>query len=96
VPVATPAHTLPPPTGPPALAYTTYEAAQISRICRSLLYREIAAGRLIARKHGRRTIILADDLLAWLRALPRMARLTSEHAAVAVQEATDDSEGAPR
>jgi hypothetical protein len=62
-------------TPPPAdvLAHSTHQAAKISGICRSLLYREIRAGRLIARKHGRRTIILDDDLRAWLAALPRMS-----------------------
>jgi hypothetical protein len=73
---------LPPQTGPPLLAYTTHEAAKISGICRSLLYREIAAGRLIARKHGRRTIILGADLWAWLESLPRLrpAKLAGEYA----------------
>jgi hypothetical protein len=81
-----PAHAMPthtPPTGPPVLGHTTHEAARISGICRSLLYREIAAGRLIARKQGRRTIILDDDLRAFLASLPRMP--TSGDAAVARQ-----------
>lgn len=34
-------------------------------------YEEIKAGRLVARKVGRRTIILDEDLKAWLDALPR-------------------------
>jgi hypothetical protein len=53
---------LAPRTGPPQLAYSTHQAAKVSGICRSLLYREIADGRLIARKRGRRTIILDEDL----------------------------------
>ena len=36
------------------------------------IWREIAAGRLIARKIGRRTIILPDDRAQWRRALPRV------------------------
>jgi hypothetical protein len=71
--------TMPPPTGPPALAYNTFQAAKVAGICRSLLYREIAAGRLIARKHGRRTIILDTDLRAWLAALPRMSASGADH-----------------
>jgi len=35
-------------------------------------YEEIKAGRLVARKVGRRTIILDEDLKAWLDALPRV------------------------
>ena len=34
------------------------------------LYEAIAAGRLVARKRGRRTIILAEDLRKWLDAMP--------------------------
>ncbi|MTI42029.1 DNA-binding protein, partial [Roseibium hamelinense] len=36
------------------------------------LYEEIRAGRLVATKIGRRTIILDEDLKAWLDALPRV------------------------
>jgi hypothetical protein len=87
VPIATPEHTLPPPTGPPLLAYDTYEAARVSGICRSILYDEIRAGRLIARKRGRRTVILDEDLRSWLAALPRMpARPAPEEAAEAGPE----------
>jgi hypothetical protein len=71
-PLAMAAHALPPPTSPPLLAYSTFEAAKIARVCRSILYREIRAGRLIARKSGRSTIILDDDLRSWLAALPRL------------------------
>ncbi|WP_299809638.1 DNA-binding protein [uncultured Roseibium sp.] len=35
-------------------------------------YEEINAGRLIARKVGKKTVILEQDLKAWLDALPRM------------------------
>jgi hypothetical protein len=67
-----PAHALPPPTGPPVMGLSTYEAARVAGICRSLLYREIATGRLIAHKFHRRTVILHSDLADWLAALPRM------------------------
>ncbi len=39
-------------------------------IGRTLAYAEIAAGRLRARKVGRRTIILDDDADAWAQGLP--------------------------
>jgi hypothetical protein len=35
-----------------------------------MIYEEIAAGRLIARKVGRRTIVRRADALLWLRLLP--------------------------
>jgi excisionase family DNA binding protein len=35
-----------------------------------MIYQEIQAGRLRARKLGRRTLILAADLSAWLANLP--------------------------
>jgi hypothetical protein len=38
-----------------------------------MIYEEIAAGRLIARKIGRRTIVRRADALAWLRSLPRLS-----------------------
>jgi hypothetical protein len=97
-PHSTPVHALPPPTGPPLLAYDTYEAARISGICRSLLYREIRAGRLIARKSGRSTLILDDDLRAFLASLPQMpATKPSGEAAAAVLDETADAgrEGEP-
>ena len=53
------------------LAFTVQEACATSSIGRSSLYAEIKAGRLRSCKVGRRTIILHEDLLAWLNALPR-------------------------
>ncbi|MEP2757498.1 MAG: DNA-binding protein [Hyphomicrobiales bacterium] len=35
-------------------------------------YEEINTGRLIARKVGRKTVILEPDLQAWLDALPKI------------------------
>lgn len=52
------------------LTYSVPEAVTITGISRSLLYVEIAAGRLTARKLGRRTVILREDLEAFLKALP--------------------------
>ncbi len=37
---------------------------------RTKIYQEIAAGNIKARKLGKRTIILADDLQAYLESLP--------------------------
>jgi len=35
-----------------------------------MIYEEITAGRLIARKVGRRTVVRRSDALRWLRSLP--------------------------
>lgn len=52
------------------LAFGIVEAAQAAGIGRSTVFEEINAGRLKARKAGRRTLILRDDLAAWLANLP--------------------------
>jgi hypothetical protein len=52
------------------LAYSIERLAKESDISRSMIYEEIAAGRLIARKVGRRTIVRRSDALLWLRSLP--------------------------
>jgi excisionase family DNA binding protein len=52
------------------LAYSPDEAFKLAGIGRSKGYAEIKAGRLRAKKLGRRTLITAEDLQAWLQALP--------------------------
>jgi excisionase family DNA binding protein len=52
------------------LAYSITEASEVSRIGRTSIYEAISSRELIARKHGRRTVILADDLRRWLQNLP--------------------------
>jgi len=52
------------------LAYTISDVEKRSRIGRTLIYSEIASGRLKARKVGRRTIVLEGDLRTWLDSLP--------------------------
>lgn len=52
-------------------AYTVNEAIREIGIGRSKLYAEIAAGKLIPRKIGKKTIFLAKDLEAYLEALPK-------------------------
>jgi excisionase family DNA binding protein len=53
-------------------AYSIEETARITSLGRTALYEEIKAGRLKARKAGRRTIIIADELRAWLASLPQI------------------------
>jgi hypothetical protein len=52
------------------LAYTIEDASRISSCGRTSLYEEIKSGKLKARKRGRRTIILDEDLRRWLASLP--------------------------
>ena len=52
------------------VALTVEEAAEICGIGRTSLYCAIRDGKLIARKAGRRTIILMADLQNFLDALP--------------------------
>lgn len=49
---------------------TLDQASTVSGIGRTKLYEAIGHGKLTARKFGKRTIILRDDLLDFLAALP--------------------------
>jgi hypothetical protein len=55
------------------LAYSITELTQVAGVGRSFLYDEVKAGRLIVRKAGRRSLILAEDATAWLASLPKVA-----------------------
>jgi excisionase family DNA binding protein len=52
------------------LAHTIAEACARSGIGRTAIYELINTGQLPARKRGRHTLILADDLRQCLQALP--------------------------
>jgi excisionase family DNA binding protein len=52
------------------LAYGIPDACRVSGLGRSMLYVEIAAGRLRAVKCGSRTLILRSDLERFLGGLP--------------------------
>ncbi|WP_352872890.1 helix-turn-helix domain-containing protein [Mesorhizobium sp. M1006] len=54
----------------PKLAYTIDEAVAVSGLGRTSLYLAANEGRLTFRKHGKRTLILADDLRKFLAGLP--------------------------
>jgi excisionase family DNA binding protein len=52
------------------MAFTVDEASMVSRIGRNNLYLAVQTGALRARKLGKKTLILRDDLRAWLESLP--------------------------
>jgi excisionase family DNA binding protein len=54
------------------LAHTIAEASARSGIGRTAIYELINTGQLPARKRGRRTLILTDDLRRCLEALPQI------------------------
>jgi excisionase family DNA binding protein len=57
----------------PRAAYRIEETCETLSISRTKLYEEIAAGRLRALKCGRRTLIPASEITAWLNSLSAKA-----------------------
>jgi hypothetical protein len=50
--------------------YTLHEVGVIAHVSRSQIYKAIGQGKLLARKRGGTTLILAEDLWRWLEGLP--------------------------
>jgi len=59
----------------PTLARSVEDFAIATSIGRTTVYAEIAAGRLKARKVGKRTLILDEDGRAFLASLPELQAL---------------------
>jgi excisionase family DNA binding protein len=55
------------------LVFTIPEACEVARASRTSLYGAIGRGELTARKRGRRTLILLQDLEAWIGGLPKLS-----------------------
>lgn len=56
------------------VALHIHEVCRLTGLGRTSIYSAIAAGHLVARKFGRRTIILLADLEMFLNKLPPVAR----------------------
>jgi excisionase family DNA binding protein len=54
------------------MAYSVQRLAKVVGVGRSTLYAEIAAGRLVAQKVGRRTLVTWANVTAWLQGLPNL------------------------
>ena len=60
------------------MAYSIQQLGEITGIGRTTIYAAIRDGHLKARKIRRRTVILHDDLHAFLNSLPRIAAHTDK------------------
>jgi excisionase family DNA binding protein len=58
--------------GSARIAFSVDEAAQQANVCRDKIYQAIRTGELDAKKAGRRTLVMADDLRRYLESLPRL------------------------
>ena len=65
----------PPPSGPKS--FSIEALSSLTGLGRTTLYAEIKSGRLIARKVGRRTIVLAQDAESWMAGLPQLTTRAS-------------------
>ena len=55
------------------IAYTINDAVKASGLSRSRIYEEMRAGRIEARKAGRRTLVVANSLAAFVASLPTIS-----------------------
>jgi hypothetical protein len=60
-------------------AYSPREVICAAPISLSKFYLEVRDGRLIARKIGGKTVVLREDLVAWLQSLPVKTAVSERH-----------------
>ena len=60
------------------LSLSPEEASALTGIGLTSIREAISSGALKAKKHGRRTVILPDDLKMWLKGLPDAGRQIEE------------------
>ena len=60
----------------PMKALSIQQVLDLTGISRPTFYNHVKAGRLVARKLGRRTIVMASDLEQYLESLPRLHEIT--------------------
>jgi excisionase family DNA binding protein len=70
---------------PEQVAFSPATAAQFANCSTNKIYTAIRAKELLARKLGRKTLILRDDLLAWLKSLPLKTGPSDAHRARALE-----------
>lgn len=56
------------------ISYSLGEASAVSGVGETSIREAAATGALAAHKHGRRTIIMRDDLMMWLKRLPKVCQ----------------------
>lgn len=60
------------------ITLSTEDACALASVGLNTLYKAINSGELVARKKGKRTLILRADLDAWLATWPRAGKQGSE------------------
>jgi hypothetical protein len=55
----------------PRLCYSVDEVCKITGLCRTTVYANFKSGALVKTKIGRRTVVLHEDLVAFLRNSPK-------------------------
>jgi excisionase family DNA binding protein len=55
-------------------AFSIEEVKAQTGLCRDSIYRAIRENKLVARKYGKRTVVLAADLQRFLEALPTIGK----------------------